>query len=367
MRGPNKVKKSQTEKEQANRERQQRKAAERHAQDIAAAHGQVMPVQHHMHPHHQHSTMIDDDIVINAAQGPIEMRQPFSPSDPRAGKDEPENELSRSLLSAYDASNGNPNSASLHQHGQLLSNWPGSGFNVGPQHYMEGMSTSSSRDYDRSDRTTDQRMFYGNHPATPGTGGQADFGGQYQLGGYATGPAVSASPPNQPQTASYPREYYPQGKTIRSPLISGERELDYGGMEEAAGPGAAATPPYATSSMSHRYADPNMANMPTHHARTGSNADLAVSSVRGAAAVDRDISHLRSSAATEVAEVAAMSGMGGAVVMPVEMEQGHSGNGTPVDGNLGGGRSSIAGMLLGDLTPHEDQELDHEPSTFPEE
>lgn len=295
--------------------------------------------------------MIDDDIQIQASAGPMDgMRPPFSPSDPRAKDDGEMGDMNRSLLSAYDASNGNPSAASLHQHGQLLSNWPGSGFNMG-QHYMEGMSTSSSRDYDRSDRTTDQRMFYGNHPVTPGGGAQADFGGQYQLGGYAGGPAVSASPPNQAQATSYPREYYPQGKTHRSPLISGERELDYDAEEGAAS--AAATPPYATSS---RFADPNMqANIPTHHARTGSsNADVGgMSSVRAAEGT-RD-SHLRSSSVG-----------GGAVVMPIEMEQG----GTPLTGRDsvgGGGRSSIAGMLLGDLTPNDDSALEHEPTAFPEE
>ncbi|KAJ9112253.1 hypothetical protein QFC22_006337 [Naganishia vaughanmartiniae] len=245
MRGPNKVKKSQTEKEQANRERQQRKAAERHAQEMAEAAAAVAiqavsnAANQHMHPHQQHPNMIDDEIQITSATGPIDgMRQQFSPNGSRGDiKDEPEG-MSRSLLSAYDASNSNPSSASLHQHGQLLSNWPGGGFSMNQPHYLEGMS--SSRDYDRSDRTTDQRgIFYGGQPATPGSagvGGQADFnGGQYQnLGAYGSNPAVSASPPNVQAGTSYPREYYPPSKSHRSPLISGERELDYDAIEDAA-------------------------------------------------------------------------------------------------------------------------------------
>lgn len=246
MRGPNKVKKSQTEKEQANRERQQRKAAERHAQEMAEAAAAVAiqavsnAANQHMHPHQQHPNMIDDDIQITSSTGPMDgMRQPFSPSGSSRGgiKDEPEG-MSRSLLSAYDASNSNPNSASLHQHGQLLSNWPGSGFNMNQAHYLEGMS--SSRDYDRSDRSTDQRgIFYGGQPATPGSvgvGGQGDFnGGQYQnLGAYGSNPAVSASPPHVQAGATYSREYYPPSKSHRSPLISGERELEYDAIEDAA-------------------------------------------------------------------------------------------------------------------------------------
>lgn len=334
MRGPNKVKKSQTEKEQANRERQQRKAAERHAQDVAAAAAAIQAVSnpHHMHPHHQHSSMIDDDNHIPQSAGLVDgMRPPFSPD----GRGKMGDEAERSLMQAYDASNGDPNSATLNQHGQLLSNWPGGGFNMGPPHYMEGLSTSSSRDYDRSDRTTDQRMFYGAHPATPGSAGagQADFAGQYQsLGGYPNGPAVSASPPNPPPGASYSREYYTQGKTHRSPLISGERELDYGAIEEGAA--ATATPPYGTS-ISTRFADINMTNIPTGHVRTGSNTH--VSSVRAAAELARD-SHLRSSA-----------NVGGAE--------------TP-DGQVG--RGSIAGLLLGELAPNE-QESDQDPPNFPEE
>ncbi|KAJ9102893.1 hypothetical protein QFC19_004623 [Naganishia cerealis] len=264
MRGPNKVKKSQTEKEQANRERQQRKAAERHAQEMAeaAAAAAIQAVSnaanHHMHPHQQHPTMIDDEIQITSSSGPIDgMRQPFSPSDSSRGiKDEPELGMSRSLLSAYDASNGNPNSASLHQHGQLLSNWPGSNYNIGQPHYLEGMS--SSRDYDRSDRTTDQRgIFYGGQPATPGSagvGGQADFSGaQYQgLSAYGSGPAVSASPPNVQSDTAYPREYYPPSKSHRSPLISGERELGYDAIDDdAAAAAAAENSPYELFLSSH--------------------------------------------------------------------------------------------------------------------
>lgn len=332
MRGPNKVKKSQTEKEQANRERQQRKAAERHAQDVAAAAAaiQAVSVPHHMHPHHQHSSMIGDDIHIPTSAGPVDdMRPPFSPD----GRGKMGDDAERSLMQAYEGSNGDPNSATLNQHGQLLSNWPGGGFNMGPPHYMEGLSTSSSRDYDRSDRTTDQRMFYGAHPATPGSAGagQADFAGQYQsLGGYPNGPAVSASPPNPPPGAAYPREYYAQGKTHRSPLISGERELDYSAIEE--GP-VSATPPYGTS-ISTRFGDINMTNIPTAHVRTGSNTGLNVSSVRGAAEMARD-SHLRSA------------------VPPV---------GTDVEGQ---GRASIS-MLLGELGPN-GQEPEQEAPTFPDE
>lgn len=105
MRGPNKVKKSQTKKEQAKQERRQRKAADRHVQDLAALNNQGMP-HHHVHPHHQH---FYHDTQIPTSAGPIYgMRQPFSPPDPRGRDDAEMSDMNRSLLLAYDASSGKP-------------------------------------------------------------------------------------------------------------------------------------------------------------------------------------------------------------------------------------------------------------------